>query len=174
MSDKSYFDRQELVIRSEKALIWLLPLYSLLSWISSYSKRSDKANLQFLASFQALSMPEFKRPESLPFPTTYWKFSSPKNAEIKFRIQEIPEELFDKVIDILKKNFFGEETIHVSKKIAESPEQLEFSKGFYRKILDNKLSIGCFDENSGELVAVNVMAVESKNDEKFEVRSLIF
>lgn len=119
-------------------------------------------------------MPKFKRPESLPFPTTYWKFSSPKNAEIKFRIQEIPEELFDKVIDILKKNFFGEETIHVSKKIAESPEQLEFSKGFYRKILDNKLSIGCFDENSGELVAVNVMAVESKNDEKFEVRSLIF
>lgn len=116
-------------------------------------------------------MPKFTRPESLPFPTTYREFSTCNDNGFKFRIQEIPEELFDEAIDLLDKHLFNEETIHVSKKIAESAEKREISKQFYREAMNEILSIGCFDENSGELVAINVMAVSSKDDEKHEVKS---
>lgn len=115
-------------------------------------------------------MPKFVRPENLIFPTTYREFSSVKDGEEnKFQIQEVPEESFDEAIDLLDKYFFAEETVHVSKKIAESEEKRGNSKQLYREVLSDKLSIGCFNENSGELVAVNVMAVSSKDDEKFKV-----
>lgn len=89
---------------------------------------------------------------------------------MEFVVRELPEELFEKAIDLLEKTFFVEETIHVSKKIAECQAKREHSKKFYRLALGAKLSIGCFDEASGELIAVNVMAVESKDDVKIPVR----
>lgn len=115
-------------------------------------------------------MPKFVRPENLLFPTIYRNFSTVKDGkEKKFRIQEIPEKSFDETIDLLDKYLFTEETIHVSKKIAEREEERETSKQLFREALSEMLSVGCFNENSGELVAVNVMAVVSKDDEKLEV-----
>lgn len=112
-------------------------------------------------------MPQFVRPENLAFPTTYREFSTVKDGnEFKFRIKEIPEELNDETVDLVAKYFFTEETIQVSKKIAESAEKREHYRKFYRGALNSKLSIGCFNEDSGELVAINVMAVSFKDDKK--------
>lgn len=115
-------------------------------------------------------MPQFVRPESLAFPTTYREFFTSKDGnEIRFRIKEIPEEFYDETVDLVEKYFFTEETIQVSKKIAESAEKREYYRKFYRGALNAKLSIGCFNEDTGELVAINVMAVSSKDDEKRHV-----
>lgn len=118
-------------------------------------------------------MSKFVKPENLEFPATYRKFSSPKDSELKFRIGELQNENFDRAIDLIEHHFLAEETIHVSKKIAESEEKRENSKGFYRETLEENLSIGCFREDTGELVAINVMVVSSKDDEKMVVSILL-
>lgn len=115
-------------------------------------------------------MPDFQRPESLHFPTVYRTFSSSTESEIKFRVQDLPEELFDEAIELFVKHFITEETLSVSKKLAENDEAVGVIRMFFHEAFQERLSIGCFNENTDELAGVNIMMVKSKDDKNPQVR----
>lgn len=114
-------------------------------------------------------MSKFVRPENLKFPTIYREFSSKREKLFNFRVQELPEEYFDEAIDLIVKHFMPEETFCVAHGYAEDDEIRHIMIDFYRKLLDRKLSIGCFCDGSVQLIAVNVMETKYSQREKLKV-----
>ena len=45
---------------------------------------------------------------------------------------------------------------------------------FYKELLLNKLSLGCYEEETNELVGVNIMDVKFSNDEENHEVNIIF
>lgn len=115
-------------------------------------------------------MPNYQRPDGLEFPTVYRTFASKVDHDLKFRVQDLPEEYFDEAIEMIVKHFIPEETLAVSKKLAENEEALTIIRMFYKEAFNGKISIGCFKEGTTELIAVNLMTVKSADDENPQVR----
>jgi hypothetical protein len=114
-------------------------------------------------------MSSFERPESLKFPTIYREFASKKGGNLKFRVQDLPEECFEEAIELLVNHFIPEETFCVAKKVSNDDEVRNITVEFYREILSKRISVGCFSEDSSELIAVNIMETKSNDDERPEV-----
>lgn len=116
-------------------------------------------------------MHKFKRPESLAFPETYYKFhAKDKNSEsiVEYRVQDLPEEYFEQVVQFMVEHFVPYESLSMSLNGHRKPGFLADWATFWRKSLSEKLSIACFkNDGSNELVGINVLIVSSK-DEKVE------
>lgn len=119
-------------------------------------------------------MYKFKRPENLPLSQVYYKFTAKdKNSEnlVKYRVQDLPEEYFEQVVEFFVKNFIPYEPMSLS---LNGHQNLKFCADFatfWRKSLQEKLSVACFkDDGSNELVGVNVLIVTSR-DEKIEANA---
>lgn len=116
-------------------------------------------------------MSKFQRPESLSFPHVYYTFKAKdkdSDSIVEYRVQDLPEEFYDSALELIVKHFLPEETFCMCKKISESTMSVKANRDFYRETFKNRLSIACFknDGSDESLVAVNVLVVKSKKDEK--------
>lgn len=114
-------------------------------------------------------MSKFVRPETLPFPETFYKFKAKdKNSDdiVEYRVQDLPEDYFESALDMIAQYFVPQETFCLCKGIAERPQSVKSIIDYYREVIKNKLTLACFRDD--ELVGVNVFIVKSKFDDKEE------
>lgn len=122
-------------------------------------------------------MSKFERPESLSFPHVYYTFKAKdknSNDVVEYRVQDLPEDYYERAIDLIVTDFVPQETFCLCKKISESSISIQAISDFYRVMFKNRLTIACFrnDGSNDDLVAVNVFQVKSifdKKDDDFEV-----
>jgi len=111
---------------------------------------------------------EFSRPEKLKFPTVYYTFQAKdKNSDelVNYRVQDVPEEYFDKAVALMEHHFLTEETLCVSKKLYESAEKKkDILEVYYGLLMKFKVSLACFREGSDDLVAINLMNFAYKDE----------
>lgn len=122
-------------------------------------------------------MTKFVRPDSLKYPQIYYNFSArdgKSEKEVNYTIQDIHEEDFDYAVEILIKHYLPEEPLCLGRNFSEKPEDVEFMGNFYKNLLLNKLSIGCYKEDSNELVGVNIMDVKFAGEEENHEVNIIF
>lgn len=148
---------------------------------SSYSKMSSNSKY-FLWS----------RPENVPFPTVWDEFEAKESKDsdklVKYRIQDLPEDRIDDAVQHLKDHLLGDEPLAVfygSYYLAPSRFQtfieMFSSDGInnqdyvddyvrlWQAAFEQKLTIACFREGSDEIVALNLLAINSVGDPFREV-----
>lgn len=117
-------------------------------------------------------MYNFKRPESVAFPHVYYRFKAKdKSSEkmVDYRVQDLPEEMFEQATKFMVEKFLPFETICSSVKAHLIPAFCDQICDFWMKQFAEKLSIACFkDDGSKDLVAVNVMVVKSQDDKEVD------
>nr|CAD7446021.1 unnamed protein product [Timema bartmani] len=123
----------------------------------------------------------WKRPASARVPTM-WRHcegrrQTPEGNTLRFRIQDVPEDRHEDLLDFMIKYFTPDEPTMKKLKLYEDAEILEFLRGLYGELLTQNLSLVAFlEEDEGELdknvrpriVGANLLAVAYKN-EKFEL-----
>jgi hypothetical protein len=118
-------------------------------------------------------MYKFKRPVSLPHPQIYYTFTAKdKNSDcmVEYRVQDMPEECFEQAVDFMVKYFLPDETFCSSKNVPNKPSAIESFRAFWLDSLQQKLSTACFKNNgSEELVGANVLIVNTKQDDEFDL-----
>lgn len=86
---------------------------------------------------------------------------------IEYRIQNLPEELFEDALNLYYEEFFPEEFLCSSRKLHEKNFETHDMINAMRKSMQKGLSIACF-RNDGkyqtEIVAAHNLHVHSKND----------
>lgn len=109
------------------------------------------------------------RPENLQFPQTFYKFKAKNNKNdeiIDYRVQDLPEELYESALQLYLKEFFPDEVFCSSRKLHEKDFRFNELIDFWREAFKHRLTFACFKENGDdELVAVNVMVINSKDDD---------
>lgn len=113
-------------------------------------------------------MPSFTRPESLEFPKIYTTFKSKDKNEssnlVEYRIQDLAEGDYEKALHLMRTVFLRDEAL--SFKIYNSKESAELMLKFWKMILSRKFSLGCYrNDGSNDLVGVNILRINSKDDE---------
>jgi hypothetical protein len=112
----------------------------------------------------------FKRPASLALPTTFYTFKAKDIGSddiVEYRVQDLPESQFDAAIVLLETHFLPDEELCTSSGLSKSPAATKEMRAFWIKMLHERLSIACFkNDQSNELVSVNVLVVSSKDDPK--------
>jgi hypothetical protein len=99
----------------------------------------------------------------------YYNFSARdenSDKEVKYNVQDVLEEDFDRAVEILIKHYLPEEPLCLGRNFSEKPEDVEFMGNFYKNLLLMKLSLGCYKEGSNELVGVNIMDVKFADEEE--------
>jgi hypothetical protein len=115
----------------------------------------------------------FKRPENIPFPQVYHTFKArDKDTEklIEYRIQDLPEEFFDKAIEMYATQFLPDEPMCTAKKLSGNVIGTKSICDVWLATLKCHYSLVCFrNDGSNEIVGMNVLQVYSKNDAKEHV-----
>jgi hypothetical protein len=113
-------------------------------------------------------MATFRRPASLEFPTTYYTFKAKDKGSdevIEYRVQDVPEDRYDEAVDMLVNHFMPDEVLNICRGLWKSPDGVREHREVWIKMIKRKLSIACFkNDDSDELVGVNILVVSSKND----------
>lgn len=115
-------------------------------------------------------MKKFTRPSSLTFPQTYYTFKakdSESEALVDYRIQDLPEEDYERALDLLLSAFVPEENLCVCRDVPSDSVAMKELRAFWEKELNSKISIACYKNNdeSNVLVGLNVLAVKSKDED---------
>lgn len=112
------------------------------------------------------------RPENLKFPQIFSKFNAKDKASdknIEYRVQDLPAELYETTLKLYEKEFFPDEVFCSSRRLQEKDFAFTEFIDFWRDALKKRLTLACFrndGENDDELVAVNVMVISAKDDDK--------
>lgn len=113
-------------------------------------------------------MSKFVRPASLSFPQVYHTFKAKNkagNAEIEYKVEDLPESLFEAALELLTNDFATDETICASKNITSNEAAMNEIRYFWYKLMKGGFSVGCFaNDGSNDLAGVAVMTVFNKGD----------
>lgn len=122
---------------------------------------------------------KFKRVEGSLYPSlhrTFKAYGLSNNELVEYYIQDLTEEHFDKAIELIFKYHTPEETFQKAIKLSEKDYGIELLKYFYRSVLEEKVSLACFASESHEMVALNMLTVETNDNKEpipFDVRNEI-
>lgn len=123
-------------------------------------------------------MSKFVRPESATYPHVYYAFNAKEkdsDVVVSYRVQDLPEEYFEKAVDLMVKHFLDEETFCACRKLIESEKAVEEFRGLWRRCFTEKLSLACFKDGSDELISVNALMVQFKGvNNKHNVSFFLF
>lgn len=111
-------------------------------------------------------MSKFQRPESAKYPQIYYTFNAKdKNSDVvvSYRVQDLPEECFEKAVDLMVNHFLAEETFCACRKLMESEKAVEEFRGLWMNCFREKLSLVCFKDGCDEIISVNALMVSIKD-----------
>ncbi|XP_059618005.1 uncharacterized protein LOC132262682 [Phlebotomus argentipes] len=111
---------------------------------------------------------KWKRPESVPFPSVWRRFKA-KDEEtgemVNYRVQDLPEDRYEEAVQLLVEHFLKDEPIFMITGAADEPQSVLGFSNAWRIILQDKISLVCFKEDSDEIVGVNVLKLCCKEVE---------
>jgi hypothetical protein len=105
------------------------------------------------------------RVDNFIFPQIYSKFEASdkkSKSNVSYVIQDLPEDRFEDAIDFMVKHFIPDEANCEYKNLGNSPASVQNARESWGKMLNEKISLVCFKENSDEIVAVNVLVIFSR------------
>lgn len=110
---------------------------------------------------------KFKRAEDSLYPQIYYTFTAKDESDelTDYYVQDLTEQYFDEAIDVIARYLMPEETFSLAARIPESETAVNGFRNFYRKLVEQKLSLACFKKGSDNIVAVNVLIVEARGFE---------
>jgi hypothetical protein len=109
--------------------------------------------------------------DSRNYPFIYLVFEA--NGE-RFRIEDLCESRFDEAIKLMSENYFKSDPLMASKNILDDEISKQEVIENWRLILQQKISLVCFKENSDEIIALDFLCVmnEEEMDRKANGESL--
>lgn len=134
---------------------------------------------------------KWKRPQTVPFPSIWRRFKA-KDVEtgelVNYCVQDLPEDRYEEAVQLLVEHFLKDEpmckaggecnpcnSIHVARVIAilsylsgatDDPQSVAGFSNAWRMILQDRISLVCFKENSDEIVGINVLKLCCKGIEE--------
>lgn len=106
------------------------------------------------------------RVDNFKFPQIYLKFKA-KDADseaiVTYIVQDLPEDRFDDAVQFMVEHFIPDEANCEYLGLAKNPASVKNASDSWRKMLDEKLSLVCFKENSTEIVGLNIMVMYKKD-----------
>uniref|UniRef100_A0A1L8DAG3 N-acetyltransferase domain-containing protein n=1 Tax=Nyssomyia neivai TaxID=330878 RepID=A0A1L8DAG3_9DIPT len=112
----------------------------------------------------------WKRSENVGFPQIWHTFEAkdPDSGQsVKYRVQDLPEDRYDEVLDLMKYIFLKEEILAVAFDHHTDPRERKMD--FWSNVLNKKLSVVCFKEGSDEICGFNILEVIQKEDKPKEL-----
>lgn len=108
-----------------------------------------------------------------------WNFQTKDKKTGNLRnyvIKRATEDRFEDIVEFMIQYFVPDEALNECKNTAGSREALELSRNWTRKHLKENCSLVCSEENSNEIVGINVMTIHTKTEDenKTEVSEKIF
>lgn len=74
-----------------------------------------------------------------------------------YKIEDLSEDRFEEVLTILKENFLNSDPMLSSKRVKDDSLSVDELIEYWRKILNQKISIACFEEASSDIVGVSLL-----------------
>uniref|UniRef100_A0A336LMK9 CSON004143 protein n=1 Tax=Culicoides sonorensis TaxID=179676 RepID=A0A336LMK9_CULSO len=109
----------------------------------------------------------WKRPSNVPFPSVWMTFKA-KDLEtdnlVEYRVQDLPEEYYDEALKLMEMDFLKDEAMCNTTEFLKDPISVRERMEVWRNMLKQKLVLACFRENSKEIVGLNMLKVQFKDD----------
>ncbi|CRK88768.1 CLUMA_CG002664, isoform A [Clunio marinus] len=86
------------------------------------------------------------------------------NNIIKYRIEDLQQNRFEDALNIMKNKHLLDEPMYSAKGIHDDPISFNEMIENWKKMLRQKISIVCYQENSDEIVAVNILGVVTEKE----------
>ncbi|XP_032525817.1 uncharacterized protein LOC116776675 isoform X2 [Danaus plexippus] len=111
----------------------------------------------------------FRRPESLPLPSTWRRFTV---CNTNLVVRDLTEDLRETAVQLLVKYFTAHEPPCKYIEINKHPTALGELEKLWRKTIDDQLSIVCVKEDDPtDVIGVNVLTVSDQNDKEEEFKT---
>uniref|UniRef100_A0A1L8DD55 N-acetyltransferase domain-containing protein n=1 Tax=Nyssomyia neivai TaxID=330878 RepID=A0A1L8DD55_9DIPT len=111
---------------------------------------------------------KWERPESVSFTNIWLNFTAkdPDSGQIvNYYVQDVPEERFDEVAQLMATIFTRDETMCKSLDIINDPMyNMEDSIKDWKNLLKQRMSLICFKEGSDEICGINMLEVLGKHE----------
>ncbi|KAG5680487.1 hypothetical protein PVAND_009995 [Polypedilum vanderplanki] len=105
------------------------------------------------------------------YPLIYSAFEATniKNGEkINLRIEDLHEESFNEALKLMKNYYFKKNPMLSSKRIENDEISMNEIFESWKEILQQKISIVCYEENSNEIIGLNFLSVIT--EEEFDMK----
>lgn len=112
----------------------------------------------------------FKRPENIPFPKVWHTFKAKDldGSLTSYDIQDLPPDQFDEAVSLMKQNYLTDEPLAKVTNLLLEPGSMEDYMDAWKKSIKQKMAVGCYKAGTKKLVAVNFLAVITKDDPKVD------
>lgn len=114
----------------------------------------------------------FVRPANLKFPQIYGTFKAMDKAnksQVEYVIQDLPEANFEEALNLLVDVYLPDEALYSCRGLVGNADAAKEAKEFWRKKLEMKTSLACFQVGSTELAGLYVLGVVCDGDSTYEV-----
>lgn len=111
--------------------------------------------------------PIFKRPSNPNFPIVHYKFQGKfVNSDdlVEYKVQDLQPEYDEKAIDFWMKHFLPDEPLCHAAGEEFRIKALKHARQGVLNIVKSRVSLVCFAEGSDDIVGLNILGVESKDD----------
>uniref|UniRef100_A0A1B0GHD5 N-acetyltransferase domain-containing protein n=1 Tax=Lutzomyia longipalpis TaxID=7200 RepID=A0A1B0GHD5_LUTLO len=118
---------------------------------------------------------KWERPDSVAFPQIWWRFSAkdPVSGQIvNYRIEDLTEDRYDEVAGLMVEHFVAGEPMSISLGTINDKESLKKMRHMYKEIMDKKLSIVCYKENSNEICGFNLLEILFRAEDEIQQNQL--
>lgn len=109
-----------------------------------------------------------RRPANLPYPNewlSFQAFSDNSETVTQYRIQDLMPSRFEDAVKHMTKYFLSDEPLCRSRKLKEHPLSIyEFQDIIRSTMLENKMAIACYREGSNDIVGMNILYVQRRDD----------
>lgn len=109
----------------------------------------------------------WKRPSSVSSPLDYIKFQALDSAnanKVTYTIRDLERDRFDDVLTIMKDKHLLDEPMYLSKGCKDDLISFQEMVGNWTNMLNQHVSLVCFEEGSDEIVAVNILGVVTEKE----------
>lgn len=110
----------------------------------------------------------FVRP-AINYPSIYHTFRARdlhSNKLVEYRVQDLPRDRYEDGIQFMLQNFFEQEAMGKTRRIKTDRIAVQEISRFLREMMPKGFSIACFKEHSDDIIAMNILDVDSMDDPK--------
>lgn len=113
----------------------------------------------------------WERPAAVSYPNVWWTFQAPDpdrddGALATYRVEDLTEDRFEDAVKIYTEHFLDDEPLAQHARTRYNQVSYEDIVAFWKKSLNERLSVACYKEGSKELVGANILALQQANTKK--------
>ncbi|XP_037030530.1 uncharacterized protein LOC119070345 [Bradysia coprophila] len=109
-----------------------------------------------------------RRPPNLPYPNEWLSFqalSDDGETLTQYRIQDLTPSRFEDAVKHMTRHFLSDEPLCQSRKLRAHPRSIcDFQDIIRSTMLENKMTIACFREGSNDIVGMNILCINRRDD----------